>query len=72
MTKEAMIEEIRKHSKEEQREIIEAVWEPGEEDDELGDEQRSELKRRYDEYKRSPLQGAEWSGVRARVERALG
>ena len=35
MTKEAIIEEIKKHSPEEQRGIFEAVWDPGEQDFEL-------------------------------------
>ena len=71
MTKEAIIAEIKKHSPKEQREIMEAVMEPGEEDYDLSDQQRSELKRRYDEYKSSSAQGSSWQDVRERIEGAL-
>ncbi|GAB6091097.1 addiction module protein [Spirochaeta dissipatitropha] len=68
MTKEAIIEEIRKHTPEEQREIVGAVWELAEDDFDLSEQQRSELNRRYNEYKRSASQGSTWQDVRARVE----
>ncbi|WP_018526313.1 hypothetical protein [Alkalispirochaeta alkalica] len=50
MTKEAIIEEIKKHPREDQREIIEAVWEPSEEDQELRDEEKDLVDRRWRYY----------------------
>ncbi|MFW6364168.1 MAG: hypothetical protein ACOC0D_10015 [Spirochaeta sp.] len=71
MTKEAIIEEIKKHSPEEQREIVEAVREPGEGEYALSKQQRSELERRYDERKSSAAQGSSWQDVRNRIEGSL-
>lgn len=71
MTKDAIVAEIRKLSPAEQREVIEAILEPSEKEYELTEEQRSELLRRYDEYKSEPEQGSDWKDVRARIERTL-
>lgn len=57
MTKEAIIAEIRKLRPEE--------------DYELTDEQRDELKKRYDEYRDDPDHGSAWEDVRARIEGSL-
>ena len=54
MTKEAIIEEIKKHSPEEQREIIEAVWEPGDEEYDLSDEEKTLVDRRWKEMQEHP------------------
>ncbi|MFW6213049.1 MAG: addiction module protein, partial [Spirochaetota bacterium] len=71
MTKEAIIAEIRKLTPEEQREIAESLWESTEENYALTDEQRAELKQRYDAYRNNPEQGSQWEDVRARIEGSL-
>ncbi|GAB6091094.1 hypothetical protein [Spirochaeta dissipatitropha] len=54
MTKEAIIEEIRKHTPEEQREIVEAVWEPNDDDYELTDEEKALVDKRWKEMQEHP------------------
>jgi putative addiction module component (TIGR02574 family) len=54
MTKEAIIEEIKKHSPEEQQEILEAIWEPGDNEYELSDEEKTLLDRRWKEMQEHP------------------
>ncbi|MFO7729436.1 MAG: hypothetical protein R6V86_01595 [Spirochaetia bacterium] len=54
MTKEAIIEEIKKHSPEEQREIFEAVLEPIKKDDELTPEDIAVADARWQEMEEHP------------------
>lgn len=67
MTKEAIIEEIKKHSPEEQREIIEAVWEPSEEDYELTDEEKVLVNRRWKEMREHPERNLTLHRLKERV-----
>lgn len=54
MTKEAIIKEIRKHSREEQQKIFEALLEPTEEDYELTDAEKALVDRRWKEMQEHP------------------
>ena len=67
MTKEAIIEEIKKHTREEQREIIEAVWEPSEEDYELSDEEKALVDRRWKEMQEHPERNLTLGQLKERV-----
>ena len=67
MTKEAIIEEIKKHSKEEQREIFEAVWEPSEEEYELSDEEKALVDRRWKEMQEHPKRNLTLEQLKERI-----
>jgi hypothetical protein len=73
MTKEAIIAEIRKHSKEEQQEIIEAIWESNEEDYELSPEDIAVVEARFKHAKEHPetVMNEEqfWSNVKSLTNR---
>jgi putative addiction module component (TIGR02574 family) len=67
MTKEAIIAEIKKHSPKEQREIMVAVLEPGEEDYELTDEEKALLDRRWKEMQEHPERNLTLQQLKERV-----
>ncbi|TVQ97842.1 MAG: hypothetical protein EA403_14660 [Spirochaetaceae bacterium] len=67
MTKEAIIEEIKKHSPEEQREIIEAVWEPSEEDFQLSDDEKALVGHRWKEMQEHPERNLNLGQLKERV-----
>jgi hypothetical protein len=73
MTKEAIIEEIKKHPREEQREIFEAVLEPSEKDYELSDEDIAVVEARdkhADEHPETVMNEDQfWSNVNSLIRR---
>ena len=73
MTKEAIIEEIKKHSPEERREIIEAVSEPSEKDYELTPEDIAVADARWKQAEEHPetivSEQQFWSNVNSLIRR---
>lgn len=73
MTKEAIIEEIKKLSKEEQREIIEAVWKPLEEKHELTSEDiavADARRKKAEEHPDTVMREQQfWSSLNSRIGR---
>jgi len=60
-------EEIKKHSPEEQQEILEALWEPGDNEYELSDEEKTLLDRRWKEMQEHPERNLTLEQLKKRI-----
>lgn len=67
MTKDAILAEIRKLSAEEQREVVEALWEPSEEEYQLTEEEKALVERRCREMREHPERNLTLEHLQERV-----
>jgi putative addiction module component (TIGR02574 family) len=68
-----ILEQFRKLSREQQRELLERIREEvGDLDDELTLEQLAELERRAEEFRKDPHLGIPWEQVRDEVRKRFG
>lgn len=66
----SMLKDVLKLSPKERLELVEAIWQSLEEiPDEflLTEDQRAELRARYEDYRRNPNAGATWEEVEKRI-----
>jgi putative addiction module component (TIGR02574 family) len=69
-----LIDQIKKLSKSEKILLVSELWDDiadAPEDLELTDEQLRRLDERYEEFRRHPDQGVQWTVVRERIKRML-
>ena len=72
MTRNEILDEIRKLAPEERAQLIEELYETVEEDCPLTDEQIAEIERRAAELEADPSIGIPWEEVRARLRAKFG
>jgi putative addiction module component (TIGR02574 family) len=68
MTRNEILDEIRKLDPEERAQLIEELWETVDDDFFLTDEQIAEIERRIEEHERDPSTAIPWEVVRERLQ----
>jgi len=72
MSKAEILEELRRMPEAERREFVETIrTEFGNFDEELTEDQKTELERRAEELRKNPKAGIPWEQVRAEAKRRL-
>jgi putative addiction module component (TIGR02574 family) len=67
MTRSELLAEFLKLDPEEQRQLVDEMWDSIDEDRPLTEAQAAEVKRRIDEHERDPSTAIPWETVRARL-----